>query len=325
MILGSSDGMPGMPGMSGPGGSGGLHLGARTPIDLHSVLTAWMVGPFAIGVAVACAAAAAWYLVSVRRLQRKGRRWPLPRTLSFLAGLLAVEVALGSSVATLSGESFGLHVVQHLLLMIIAPPLGAMGAPMTLLLQTSRRSVKRVALGALHSPPFRVLSHGASVFFLYYLSMYAFFLTPAIGWAMQHMWGMDLINLAFLGGATLFWWPMVSPDPDPRGRTNPGFKVINLLVGVPVESFLGIALLSERAPVAPVYTLAGTHFGGGLFWGASEIATLIALGPIFVEWSRSDARAARRFDARLDAGEELTAPVPDGVGMAATLRSLRRG
>ena len=51
---------------------------------------------------------------------------------------------------------------------------------------------------------------------LYYGVMLAFFLTPTIGFAMNHMWLMDLINLGFLFGATLFWWPMIGLDPIPR-------------------------------------------------------------------------------------------------------------
>lgn len=294
-------------------------------VDVHSLLTAWPVAPFAIVVAGALLALAAWYLDAAHRLEARGRHWSRWRTVAFLTGLASVEVALGSPVATLTMSSFSAHMFQHLLLMAVGPPLAALGAPSTLALQTSSRRTKRVLLSALHSRPFAVISHPVPVFFLYYLSMYAFFLTGAVGFAMGHMWVMDLANLGFLGGATLFWWPMVGLDPIPRGQMSSGLKIINLLIGVPVESFLGIALLMSSSPVAPMYTLGSTHAGGGLFWASGELVTAAALLPIFFEWSRLDARLAKRIDARIDAGETVVSPVTAGQGMAATLRALRRG
>lgn len=195
---------------------------------------------------------------------------------------------------------------------------------MTLALQTVARPRKVRLLRVLHSRIFGVVSHPVPVFFLYYLTMYAFFLTGALGYAMTRMWLMDLINLGFLGGATLFWWPMVGLDPILQWKMSPGFKLINLLIGVPVESFLGIALLSSVNSVAPMYSLTSTHTGGGVLWVATELATLAALAPVFVQWSRSDAREGRRSDARLAAGEAGTAPVMEGHGLAASFRAMKR-
>jgi putative membrane protein len=316
--------MSGMAPMKGMQGMGGMRMGASPPIDLHTIITDWQGGLFAVGVAVALIAIAAWYLLAVRRLEARGRHWSPWRTTSFLVALVTVGFALDGSVATLANFSFTAHVIQHLLLMVVAPPLAALGAPMTLLLQTSRRRTKRGALRALRSRPFRVVSSPVPVFFLYYLSMYAFFLSGAIGYAMTHMWLMDLINLGFLAGATLFWWPMVGIDPSPGAEMGHGMKIINLLIGIPIESFLGIALMTMTTPVAPMYSLASTHTGGAVLWAATDLASLIGIIPIYLGWVRADARAARRIDARLDAGLPAT-PATEGVGMAATLRSLRRG
>jgi putative membrane protein len=303
----------------------GMRMGPEPPINLHTILTDWQTGIFPVGVSLVALGVAVWYVLAVRNLASRGRHWSSGRTVSFMAGLVSVEVAIGSSVASLSMYTFTSHVIQHLLLMIAAPPLLALGAPMTLILQTSKRPTKRRVLKALHSKLFAVVRHQLPVFFLYYLSMYAFFLTPALGYAMGHMWLMDLINLGFLAGATLFWWPMVGVDPIPGGGMSPGFKILNLMVGIPVESFLGIALLMATTPVASIYTLDSTHTGGGVLWAASELATVAALLPVYRQWTKADARAARRIDARLDAGETVGAPAGPGQGMAATLRSLRRG
>ena len=101
-------------------------MGVAPPIDAHTLLGDWQVSIFPIAVAVGLVVIAVWYLVAVRRLAAKGRQWSGWRTLSFVSGLLAVELALGSSVAVLAGYTFTAHIAQHLLLMVIAPPLGAL-------------------------------------------------------------------------------------------------------------------------------------------------------------------------------------------------------
>src|SRR3974390_2996197 len=139
--------MPGMPGVR--------------PVEftLHNTLTGWDVPPLP-----------APALASGARPRCGGGG----RTVSFLAGLVALDLALQSPVATFSMGYFQAHVVQHLLLMVVAPPLLALGAPMTLALQTSRRETKVRLLGLLNSRPFRLLTHPLPVWCLYYFSMFAF-------------------------------------------------------------------------------------------------------------------------------------------------------
>ncbi len=270
----------------------------------HVLLTDWNASAFPLFAAVVIAAVALWYLRADWVLAGKGRRWSGMRTAAFMAGLVIVEVALGSPISTLTASYFQAHVLQHLLLMVIAPPLLALGAPSTLLLQTAGRTTKSWWLKILHSRPFTLVSHPVSVWFLYFGLMYVFFLTPFIGFAMAHMEVMDVVNLTFLFGATLYWWPVVGLDPIPRWKMGYGARMVTLALGVPVEAFLGIALLNDSKPAASIYTLSSTHAGGGLLWVLSELFTVGALVPIFFQWMRSEDRQAARDDARLDAEAE---------------------
>jgi putative copper resistance protein D len=221
--------------------------------------------------------------------------------MAFLSGLVGIVIALQSPVASFTMEYFQAHVIQHLLLMIIAPPLLAMGAPMTLALQTSSRSGKIRLLALLNSRPFKILTHPLPVWFLYYFSMFAFFLTFAINYAMLHMWVMDLVNVGFLFASTLFWWPLVGLDPVPHWQMSHGLRMVSLLVGVPIEAFLALALLSDSHPVASMYTLSSTHAGAAILWVGAELFTFLALIPVFVQWVRSEERKTAREDARMDA------------------------
>jgi putative membrane protein len=294
----------------------GMHGTGQLPFNAHGAMTQWELSPFPLLVLVAVIAAGAWYLRARSALSARHHGWSTKRTVSFLAGLVAIDLALQSPVATYSMGYFQAHVIQHLLLMVVAPPLLAMGAPMTLALQTSSRTGKVRLLKLLNSRPFQVLTHPVPVWFLYYFSMFAFFLTFALGFAMDHMWVMDLVNMAFLSASTLFWWPIVGLDPIPHWHMSHGVKLASLLIGVPIESFLALALLSSTRSAASMYTVAGTHAGASILWIGAELFTFLALIPVFFQWVRFEERKAARYDAQLDAelhaGRVQASPLPEG-------------
>jgi cytochrome c oxidase assembly factor CtaG len=304
----------------------------RVPFTVHSALTQWQSGPFALCVVAVLIALAYWYLKADWMLAQRGRRWPRHRTAAFLAGLVAVDLALQSPVATFTGEYFQAHVVQHLLLMLVAPPLLALGAPSTLLLQTASRRTKTRWLAVLRSRPVAVITYPVVVWFLYFGVMFAFFLSSLINVAMHHMALMDLLNVLFLVGGTLYWWPMVGLDPIVHWRMGHGARMVNILLGGPPEVILGLAILSARTPIASMYSLSSTHAGGALLWITTEIAVFIGFMPVFWQWVQSDERAAKRADAlarrdvavaealqALDLGDvdgdaDLLAVAPAGLG-----------
>jgi putative copper resistance protein D len=271
---------------------------AHVEFSLHNALTQWQFSAFPVSVVIVLVAIAVWYLRADWRLAARGRRWSGTRTASFMCGLMAIDLALQSPVAAMTGTYFQAHVVQHLLLMVVGPPLLALGAPSTLLLQTSSRRTKQLWLRVLRSSPFAVVSHPVVVWCLYYGVMFAFFLTFLLNFAMLHMWVMDFINVGFLFGATLFWWPMVGIDPIIHWKMGYPARMLNILLGSGVEAFLGVAILNSDKPLASMYTLGSTKAGGGLLWAATEVVTLGAFVPIFVQWMRSEERVAVRADQR---------------------------
>src|ERR1700722_17749705 len=175
-------------------------MGGMPQVDftLHNALTRFDLSAFPCCVTAALIAIGVWYLRADWRLAERGRRWGGGRTGAFLSGLVFCDLAFASPIAVLSGTYFQAHVLQHLILMVVAPPLLALGAPSTLLLQTASRRTKERWLRVLRSPSFAMLSHPVTVWFLYYGVMFAFFLTSLINTAMLHMWLMDVMNVVFL-------------------------------------------------------------------------------------------------------------------------------
>jgi putative copper resistance protein D len=287
---------------------------APVTFSTHAALTRWEDSPFALLVVVALVAAACWYLWADWQLATRGRRWPWPRTVAFLAGLVTIDLALQSPVATFTGSYFEAHVLQHLLLMVAAPPLLALGAPSTLLLQTASRRTKVAWLRILRSRPFAVLTHPVTVWILYFGVMFAFFLSSLIDVAMRHMALMDAFNVLFLLGGCLYWWPMVGNDPIVHWKMGYGARMVNILLGGPPEVILGLAILSARVPIASMYSLSSTHAGGALLWISTEVVVVLAFFPIFWQWSRSDERAANRLDTQSRSGPSRPVQSPVAVG-----------
>ena len=288
----------------------------RLGFSLHNVLTRWDTSPFAYLTLAIVVVVGAWYVQSAWALSARGRPWSWKRTVSFLTGLVLIDLAFQSPVATFTMGYFEAHMIQHLLLMVTAPPLVALGAPMTLALQTSGRSTKVRLLRVLNSRAFRWWSHPVPTAAFYYLSMFVFFLTSAVNVAMTHMWLMDVVNVAFLVTSLHFWWPIVGVDQIPHWPMGHGMKMVVLMIGVPIESFLALALLTTTHPAASMYTVGSTHAGAGILWVGAEAFTFLALIPVFVQWIRFEGRRTARIDAELDAtyaeaGTTLTAVSPD--------------
>jgi len=157
-----------------------------------------------------------------------GRRWKARRTVSFFAGLITVDLALQSPVATLTGSYFEAHVIQHLLLMIIGPGAdGDGGSHDTDPANLEPPCQDGLACASSHSKWFAVLSHPLVVWVLYYGVMLAFFLTPTIGFAMSHMWLMDLNQPGFPVRSDAVLVAMIGLDPIPRWGASYPLRMVN--------------------------------------------------------------------------------------------------
>ena len=241
-----------------------------------------------------------WYLVAVRRLADRGRPWPWYRSLPWWAGLATVAAATQSGLAAYDTTSFVAHVGQHLLLGMLGPLLLALGAPVTLALQASRRPTQRRLLRVLHSRPVGVLTHPLVAWVLFGGSMFALYMTGLYAETLRHAALHDVVHLHFLVVGCLFMWPIVGIDPMPH-RLPFGGRLLYLGVALPFHTILGIALLSQRTPIAPGLSLGDQQAGAGLLWIAGEMIGLVAIMVVAVQWMSAEEREALRADRRLDA------------------------
>ncbi|HEY7332862.1 MAG TPA: cytochrome c oxidase assembly protein [Candidatus Limnocylindria bacterium] len=294
-----------------------LAHGAEAPEPTFpAVLLAWSPDPVPLlGVGLAAAA----YLWAVRRLAASGSRAPHPRwrTASFLAGLGAIVVALNSPIEAYEGILFSVHMVQHMILELVAAPLLLLGAPVTLALRVATPSVRRRLLGVLHSRALTVIS--------FPLVGWLVFAGVNWGWHFSSLYNDALENAAlhyvqhasFLAASLLFWWPVVGADPS-RWRLPYPVRLFYLFLAMPQNSFLGVALMGAPAVLYPHYltnlrtwgpsAVADQNLGGILMWVVGDMVFLAAMGAVVAAWVRHEDRRTARLDARLDAEQRAAPP-----------------
>jgi putative copper resistance protein D len=251
---------------------------------------------------------AATYLVGVRRLKQRGRRWPPARTAAFCSGLGVAAIATQSGLAAYDEVLFSLHVVQHLLLSMVAPPLLALGGPVTLFLQAGPPEARRRLRSALHSRPVVVVTHPLVAWVAFAGSLYVLYFSPLYELSLRSAPVHALVHAAFFLTGCLFFWPVVGLDPLPR-RLPHAARLLWVVLALPFHALLGVALLSGGRVLAADYyeglgrtwgasPLADQRTGGGLMWMAGDLVGLVVLGVVVVQWMGHEQRVAAREDRR---------------------------
>jgi putative copper resistance protein D len=279
------------------------------PPSPANLLLGWTFEP---AVALPLLAAAIVWLRIVRRVNRDHPGHPVPRRRSaaFLAGLLAVAVALQSGIERYDTSLFSIHMVQHLLLTLVAPPLLALGAPVTLLLRAASPAARREwILPALHSRVARIAGHPVIATLLFAGVMWGTHFSPLFDGALEDPLLHDLEHLGFLVAGMLFWWPAVGLDPGPYRLSHP-VRILYTFLQMPQNTFLAVAISFAPQPLYPHYATLARSWGpdaivdqqiaGGIMWVGGDLLFLAAIFALLVSWSRHEEREGPAAERRAD-------------------------
>jgi cytochrome c oxidase assembly factor CtaG/putative copper export protein len=276
-------------------------------------LTAWDLDPlwaFAVGFGLF------FYLAGVWRLQRRGDRWPLYRTVLWVAGLLLLAWVTCGPVNAYQDYLFSVHMVGHMLLSMAIPLCLVFGAPVSLIARAVRkrddgtRGVREWVLWAVHTPFSRVITHPLFAAAMFIGSLWAFYYSELFRWSLYDHLGHEWMVAHFLISGYLFVQSLVGIDPVPYRLPYP-FRLVTLIGIMAMHAFFGIAIMmSSGLFVAEWFGAMGRtwgdpplvdqYTGGGIAWSIGEIPTLILAIVVAVQWSRSDERAQRRSDRQAD-------------------------
>jgi putative copper resistance protein D len=273
-----------------------------------AVLLAWRLEPLVLlGLATATIG---WAILSRRVAARHpGHPHPAWRSAAFLGGLAVLAVALTSPIEAYEGELFSVHMLQHMLLELVAAPLLLLGAPATLALRAASPSVRGRLLAILHSRVVSVLSFPLLAWILFAAVNWGWHFSSLYDQALETPWLHDIQHLTFLGAALLFWWPVVGADPS-RWRLPHPARLFYLFLAMPQNSFLGIALMSAPTALYPHYLtnlrqwgptpMVDQNVGGMLMWVGGDVVFLLAMGLVVAAWVRAEDRRTARADERED-------------------------
>lgn len=280
-----------------------------TAPSLWILATAWTFDP---SVAVPLVATALAWLWVVARINRRHPHNPVPgaRTSAFLLGLVVIAVALQSGVQRYDTTLFSIHMVQHLLLMLVAPPLLLLGAPITQLLRVvSPAFRRRVLLPFLGSGPMVFLSHPVTAWLLFTVVLWGTHFSPLFDIALENPPVHLLEHGLYLVAAALFWFPIVGADPGPRRLGYPA-RGMYLLLQMPPSSFLAMAVLFAKAPLYEHYATLGAPYGvtaladqqaaAGIMWLWTDVTFIVAILLVLGAWMIHDERRAVEVEAQVD-------------------------
>ncbi len=281
-------------------------MAALPPFGLGPAATEWALDP---GPAIGVALSAGAYVWGIRRLSSRGRSWSRARTASFAAGLVVIVVATQSGLSAYDTSLFSVHVVQHVLLGMVAPFLLALSAPITLALQATDRTTQVNLLRVVRSAPARMLTHPVAAFLMFSLTLYGLYFTPLYELSLRNGWVHSLVHLHFLFAGSVFFWVVIGLDPVAR-RIPFGARLGLVLLTVPFHAFVGVALMQGSTPIAGDWyaaardwgasPMADQRAGGAIMWGIGDVAGLAAGAVVLVQWMAHQDRADRRAQRRED-------------------------
>ena len=267
--------------------------------------------------------AAGLYLWAVHVLKLRGHDWSNARTAAWLVGGLgSIAVVTLGGISAYEDTLFSLHMVQHMVLSMVAPVFLALGAPITLALRTlpPRGATRRGLLATLHSRVVRLLTFPLIPFLLFVASPFALYFSGWYPATLDNPWLHEAMHLHFLLVGCLFFWPLVGLDPVP-GRVGHPLRMLILIGTLPLHAILGLTIMNERMLIAADHYLAlnlawsdpfsEQRVGGGLLWASGDLVGLIMLGVAAYQWMRASEREAAREDRHLDRLEARQAG-PDG-------------
>jgi cytochrome c oxidase assembly factor CtaG len=214
-------------------------------------------------------------------------RFPPARAGAFLAGTGFLLLALASPLDTMADHLLHLHMTQHLLLMMVVPPLILLAWPLAPLLRGLPFELRRSVARLIGRHPVRIaargLTHPVICWLAFVLVTWVWHLPALYELALHDERWHDVEHVCFLATGLLFWWPVVQPWPS-RSRWSRWSSVPYLLLACLQNGiFSAIFVFSDRV-IYPSYdgprpwglsALADQALAGAIMWIPGSLAMLV--------------------------------------------------
>jgi putative membrane protein len=253
-------------------------------VDWAHVVTNWQTDAVSlIGIALELAVVAA-YSYGVARVRTNGRGWPTYRLVAFVLGVGSLALVLQSGFAAYDDDLLWVHMTQHLVLMMVAAPLLALGAPVRLCFAAGSTSMRRFVAELLHDPSMRLITGTTAAVLLpldYFGSMAVYLLTPLYRLSELNQGFHEFVHVYFLACGLMFWVPMLGQDPV-AWRPTLRLKLALVTAGVPIYMAISAAMFAEGSFISPAHSVADIHRGALAMLVGGVVLTLA--GDALVLW-----------------------------------------
>lgn len=265
------------------------------PTGLLYWLTAWNLNPTLwIGYVVVVGL----YLYAVGPLRKKyhlAEHVKRGQMVWFLLGATLMLLALVSPLDELGDTYwFSAHMVQHLFLTVVGPPLLILGIPAWLVKPLlKRRTLYLVARG---------LTHPVVAFMLYNVDFWLWHAPPLYDAALSNEWIHVLEHVTFIVFAVIYWWPVLSPLEEGLPRLPIGGQILYLFLSGMPSVLLGAGLtfsppLYQPYIAAPrllgISAATDQQLGGLIMWVPVSILYIAIMSALFIRWMQRQEIAQR--------------------------------
>jgi putative copper resistance protein D len=254
------------------------------PLGWHTLLTTWRP---VLGWNLVILAALAAYLYAARR----AGEWPRGRTAFFCAGLVVLEISVGSAVGVYAHPLFWMHMVQHLLLIMVVPILLIAGQPLRLAVSAFGDRAERVV----RSRPAGLLTSVPVAFAVYAATIVGTHLTSFMQVMLTHPPVHLLEQILYLVSGLLLFTPLIAHEPVRWPLAYP-LRVGVLAMAMAVDTFVGVVLMMTARPPFPGYVamhqpwepspLQDLHGGGAIMWVGGDALMFVLMLAVALEWAR---------------------------------------
>ncbi|MEV5754460.1 cytochrome c oxidase assembly protein [Actinoallomurus sp. NPDC052308] len=287
---------------------------ALAPLTWARAFTTWRFAPVTTALLIA---ALLLYLAGVLAV----RRWSPARTASFVAGLGVVAAAImGSPGVYGDGGLFWVHMIQHLMLIMIAPWLLCHGHPVTLLLRATGGTTHARVQAIRRSPAAAVVFSPITGLALYMAVLFGVHLSSFMDAMMRSPALMVLEHVLYIGAGYLYFAPILTTD-------SPAYpiRLFGLFMGMSADTIVGIVLLQATRPPFPAYArmhpewgpgpLADIHGGGAVMWIGGDGLMFVMMLIVAAMWVLDRSPQAARAGIFLEAARQSALA---GTGHAVT-------
>ena len=286
-------------------------------IDVMTFFVQWK---FDLAWGLVCAFGLAFYIAGVVLLRRRGDRWPIARSIAWVVGIFALFYTTNGPLNAYEQYLFSMHMLGHMMLAMTIPLVLVLAAPVTLALRATAKRTdgswggREWIMWMIQTPYSKIITNPIVAAVIFVGSLWIFYFTPILRWAMETHLGHQWMIIHFLIGGYLFNLSMIGVDPVPYRFPYP-LRLVTLFATMASHAFFGVTIMTGDNLLAADWfgamgrtwgavPLEDQAIGGGIAWGIGEIPTLILALVVAVQWSRTDAKEQKRRDRAADRSGE---------------------